>query len=460
MHGNPHTTIEASSSETHLVQDLSGSNPSQIDHSRRLPPEILSEIFLQTLPYNRLVPFRQYASQVLRLTHVSPHWHLVGVGTPHLWTHFRFISCNEEELEVAEAWLQRSRPQPITFIVSEVNDESSGYQKALEVLVAHCARWEDATLSLPPSMTPEITSQMTNNITLLETLSIPVCSPLGIPGVFGVAPKLRSLSIMGIYDVPDFPVPWGQLTNLDIGEIYVGSCFEVLQQSPNLVKLKVAFRDGPYIVDATQIQLPSLASFEISDFWQDIPLHWLFDHLTLPSLIHFKCCGEGGFKRSAISMLSRSSTNSPLTSLDLDIRLCGALGVHDLLSRILAATPDVVDLKLAGFADDPTGGEAVIDTITITNRSRLLPKLQSLTYYPRYTIGTGSGKALVEMIESRRNGGKQGSIGRLRSVEVVVAQGAPPIQLSARVAASLSQLVAQGLLSLHGPWGVVARGEA
>ncbi|KZP09969.1 hypothetical protein FIBSPDRAFT_873098 [Athelia psychrophila] len=431
-------------------------DPAQIDHSRRVPPEILCEVFLHCVPHDRPVDYREYITQVLRLTHVSLQWRCLGIATAHLWTHLKFLSYSAGEMEIAQACLFRSRSLPITISMKGVDiympTEHAAYQKALEVLVANCARWRDATF-LSSLAATEITSLITNNIPMLERLSI--IDLESYPDIFGVAPKFRSLSIRSVGDGLGCSIPWGQLTDLTIGSTHANSVSEVLQQIPNIVTLKM----GPVLGGPDHVHFPDirLALLENLDITNKVifgpPLDPFVDRLTFPSLVHFRHGGEGKCGHLTLaSLLGRSSTTSPLTSLSLNIRLCG--GVQDRLSQILAATPHVVDLEFTGIFDNnnPTGGESVIKTLTVTDGNCLLPKLQSLTYHPRYTVG--SGIALAEMIESRRKGGRP-------DVKVVVSLlpqvepmnlGLDPkgVPLSAQALADLRQFVAEGLLVVRG----------
>lgn len=456
IHRHSPVAIASPFSNPTFAQDLPESAASQIDQSRRLPPEILSDIFHRSLPVDRSGNFGQYFQQLIQVTHVSMYWRSVGLQTAELWSQIQFFISDAREIEVAQAWLHRSQNQPISFRLWDYlsfGDISPTWQNAMNVLVPHCARWRDATLGLPNVVPSEIISQITDSVPLLESLTIISSSHHGIPSMFSLAPQLRNLTIDRVEGFLICPVPWYQLTTLVITfGIKSNDCLEVLRQSPNLATLKFAFFSSfnPALLrlpDVPHVKHALLTNLDIAR-GTDVELNHFFDHVSFPRLAHFIYQGKNwrGHLKIA-SMLSRSSEKSPLTRLILDMSLFDCDYNH--LSQLLNETPRVVDLELTGFEDDPDNidGEAFINTLIAEDDIGLLPKLQCLTYHPKYTIGEGM--ALLEMIESRRREKCKGSAHCLRCVNVDVVDPTD-LQLTAPVLFKLRQFAAEGLLRVRG----------
>lgn len=110
-------------------------------------------------------------------------------------------------------------------------------------------------------------------------------------------------------------------------------------------------------------------------------------------------------------MLARSSTTSPLTSLVLDVGRF--LEMQEIpkgnLAHILHATPNTRNLELMEFIQ---GGEDVLKTLTVSERSYLVPMLKKLALNLTGPDCFSDGNLLTTMIDSRRK------LGALQSVIV------------------------------------------
>ncbi|KZP33819.1 hypothetical protein FIBSPDRAFT_206844 [Athelia psychrophila] len=471
-----HADVGPPFSEDHcipyLLVQLSCENGSDRHTARinRLPPEILSEIFLASLPEpnTRLSHYRDYLTQVLRITHVCGQWRSLGIATPRLWTYLQFIRSSPGVIAVAASWLERSGSQPITFVI---RTDPVSFQRAVDLLAPHAARWKQAYIHWQrprsqghsPIPHSNIASQITS-LPLLERLSITIYQNSGFPSIFRIAPKLRTLSIKHVGDIGEYSVPWKQLEHLSVDEVLLGNCLEMLEQSQDLLTLKIQYlqtRVGPGrlqlaisrpFADIPHICLAFLTTLEINSGSDGgNPFDLFFDHFTFPSLTQFylrraSWLAEGTYLTLA-SMLSRSSTTTPLVRIALDIGLL--FGRWDRLADILRTTPHVANLELCGSDDDPARTANAFDVLTISDGRCLLPELHSLTYLPKNSVGNYN--ALATMIRSRREGEKQGTVSGLRSVLMespVLAHETRRIKHSALT--RLRRYAAEGLLSLPG----------
>ncbi|THU76351.1 hypothetical protein K435DRAFT_570333, partial [Dendrothele bispora CBS 962.96] len=92
--------------------------------SRRLSPEILSEIFVCCLPSNHL-PTRSTAEAPLVLLCICKEWRQIALSTPRLWCSLHVYVPNylsnapviNRKLSGVEEWLKRSGELPITLSI-------------------------------------------------------------------------------------------------------------------------------------------------------------------------------------------------------------------------------------------------------------------------------------------------------------------------------------------------------
>ncbi|KZP19424.1 hypothetical protein FIBSPDRAFT_567285 [Athelia psychrophila] len=457
-----HTSLSIASLGSNRSQDQvfdSRKDITQVDHSRRLPPEMLCEIFLQSLPNNRLDEYDEYVSQALRVTHVCATWRSLGIASPPMWTHLRFVAYSARESEVAEAWLIRSGNHPLTFTVepSSAAFNLAATQAAWEnLLVPQCNRWKDATLFLWEPIPDKITSQLANNLPLLESLSLSAPFDLEIFQGFHVAPELRRVSLQAMGGIQESQLPWNGLTSLDIGKVYAIECFCVLRHLPKLVTLKIKFSWNPSQVtgeDTPHIQLAFLTDIEIDTAEDSFQLALFWDHFTFPSLNHLRLLGtwanDVGCAKFT-SMLLRSSTTSPLTSLVLDVG--SPLELQDVkkehLPHILRSASNIKNLTLAGLMYGQVGDANVVETLMISQPMCLVPDLENLALCSDSSIpfAFGNGNLLVNMIESRRK------LGALQSVHVTGLAHLDPLleNFDPSSLTKLETFAADGLLTMDG----------
>ncbi|KAJ7641151.1 hypothetical protein FB45DRAFT_1124595, partial [Roridomyces roridus] len=88
-----------------------------------LPNEIISEIFVHTLPLYPACPPLTGPASPIPLTHICRRWREIGVSTPQLWRAICFISRGQcirreqtrEQTKVVRTWLNRSGSCPLSI---------------------------------------------------------------------------------------------------------------------------------------------------------------------------------------------------------------------------------------------------------------------------------------------------------------------------------------------------------
>ncbi|KAF7336541.1 F-box domain-containing protein [Mycena sanguinolenta] len=123
---------------------------------RRIPPEILGEIFSWTLPSAHEVLRAEKCPWVL--THVCSRWRAVALSIPSLWSLIviDFSVKPQYSPEMISTQMKRAGSLKIHFYAYE--DGDSRYQVALfQLLAEHCDRWEELNIQLSSHLVPYVT---------------------------------------------------------------------------------------------------------------------------------------------------------------------------------------------------------------------------------------------------------------------------------------------------------------
>ncbi|KAF8154386.1 hypothetical protein K438DRAFT_1778016 [Mycena galopus ATCC 62051] len=175
---------------------------------RRIPPEILIEIFCWSLPTltDRLVNLSIEDSPWI-LTHVSHQWREIAIGTSALWS---FIAIDYDvgddplpafPLSMVETQISRARRLKIHFQGSE-NHDPEPQIKLFKYLASYSSRWEELTILLTTPLLPSV-GCLQNHVPSLRRLCVlrrATDSPEPILG-FHTAPSLVEVDLF-IYNTP------------------------------------------------------------------------------------------------------------------------------------------------------------------------------------------------------------------------------------------------------------------
>jgi hypothetical protein len=244
----------------------------------RLPPEILSEIFLhcQDSKKHRLnkVP--------LLLGSVCSRWRTIALSTAQLWASFMLTIRSaylRSDIMLAKTWLARAGTCPLTIRLA-CGDWGRGALKPLmDIFLLHCERWYDIHLSLPLRVLGFL-GRAKNHLPRLHKLYLGgKLETQKALDIFEFAPQLRSVHLDLILTPLMVKVPWSQIEYFDMGRCTVDECVESLRATPNLEKCVVRLlrsepRDSP-----SPVHLPCLRSMFITG-----ESYHLFDTLLLPKL--------------------------------------------------------------------------------------------------------------------------------------------------------------------------------
>ena len=294
-----------------------------ISQIRKLPIDILQEIFIACLPtdYNPDMSRRQ---PPILLTQICSSWRNVAHATPQLWKSIVIdVPCNSPSMtmehierfsEAIQEWLTKSADFPLHIVFDSDNWGASGANavrfcdKIIDSLIRFSERWRVIRLSIPYQALKPITSLPPSNFPILEIFSVncfysfyPTQSVCITSGVLN-APNLRELRVSGLQlthdhlgNVSRLPINWSQLTNIVLDKSFwdASSClsismaYKLLSLCRNLVtcQMDIGGRIGPNeelpLETNTFISLPFLTRLSVGEYTS---LSRLFSLLHLPSL--------------------------------------------------------------------------------------------------------------------------------------------------------------------------------
>ncbi|KAF7366657.1 F-box domain-containing protein [Mycena sanguinolenta] len=124
---------------------------------RRMPPEVLSEIFSWTLPSinDALGIGYDMAQSPWLLTRVSSRWRAVCLSTASVWSRIAidYEASGKYSLDLVETQIHRAQYLHIHFYGCAETDAEPQIEM-FELLLKHCSRWEELGLGITSAMLP------------------------------------------------------------------------------------------------------------------------------------------------------------------------------------------------------------------------------------------------------------------------------------------------------------------
>ncbi|KAF8216808.1 hypothetical protein K438DRAFT_1953704 [Mycena galopus ATCC 62051] len=237
---------------------------------RRMPTEIMSHIFVFTLP-----PHQPYATSApWTISAVCARWWEITISQPSFWTSISYdpdrthspMRYNSYEIQ-----LRRSGQSPLNvkFASSDefiVEDE----RRILQIICKEAGRWETVSFSGPDELYEDIGLFIQDQLAHLRKLTIEKWythedTPLDI---FGDAPQLHTVSVnreAWAYPVT-MTLPWSQLVGYGGSNTWDGH-LDALQLASNLVDCSLEIQGTSFLTETplTPIILPRLLRLSLSD---------------------------------------------------------------------------------------------------------------------------------------------------------------------------------------------------
>ena len=410
-------------SKRSALREYADAHKGLVSPLRRLPREILSEIFYHTLP---AFPFKLFKDQSpLVLEHVCKQWWDVSRSTPALWSHISLDlskSNVSRHIQYAATCLARSGECPLSISLGSGHRSHSvpSQHPVLAMLTSHSECWHTLHLKLPSELIREL-SVVKGRLPMLRDLHIFVLDSDWndhIPpfDAFASAPKLRHFNASSkmLRDIAingAIVISWKDLTSLVLDERGCGDIWRILQYCTRLVEIEATFSINAGTEDYT-LRLPQLKLMHLRSLSLSLPeSSSSLSTLTLPALeqaaFRFTTEFQGALDRSQFwhvrsgfdVLLSQSSC----TLLKLSLHDKGNILTHGDLFGCLEAVPSLIELDLSanlsiqllrGLEDRKSTETAAHETF--------LPRLRKMALFqpPDHL----SWELLWEFLKSRREG--------------------------------------------------------
>ncbi|KIM39885.1 hypothetical protein M413DRAFT_446806 [Hebeloma cylindrosporum] len=355
---------------------------------RRLPPELLTEIFMHCLPRQRFI--RPAPDQApLLLAQICAAWRLASISIPSLWTSLELHGFETDTMEddpppeedtqrinnLMHTWFSRTEDCPLSL---SVLDDSLLLPSVSKKLDDFAGRWQHLSLlvsehthrCLDPSY--EYSSLESFKLHTVEGLDEVLVHDLS--GTMFNAPKLTRFIWENV--VPQFTpleMIWENLTYLTLSTpMTIQQCLEILPSCsvslPELKSLVLCSSEDIYPV-LNALTLPNLREFVLNI--------WSWPHTSILDMFHRSRC--------------------PLESLNLYHPPLSEVQLLECLERVHTT---LIELTLQSSADDGLPiTDAVLERLTNTGVGEVLcPKLQVIAMYQCIRCTEGR---FADMVRSR-----------------------------------------------------------
>ncbi|KAI4518929.1 hypothetical protein K523DRAFT_249130 [Schizophyllum commune Tattone D] len=217
-----------------------------------MPPEILAEIFVHTLPLGLYEAPLYPRSQPLLLSHVCRYWRDVAINLPSLWRQFFLLGCpgiyHHRQLELARLYVDRARGAGLLIRYADVEaytvtargrpvaqpphilrehtfpEASNRCFCALDFLISHIAQVHTLELVVAHASSMRLSYIDPHSAMMLRKLSLELLE--GGPGSQALSrlqkalPRLTEFNWQSFRGVCDLPPPmdlhWEQLVDIHI----------------------------------------------------------------------------------------------------------------------------------------------------------------------------------------------------------------------------------------------------
>ncbi|KAJ7476067.1 hypothetical protein FB451DRAFT_1366654 [Mycena latifolia] len=216
---------------------------------RRIPPEVLGEIFIHCLPKDTYIG-ASVAECPLLLTQISSNWRSVALAMPALWTsiavNLNVKSCLPNP-RLVETWIARSGSCPLSFHIAE-SIQKDYYDAGmitsasiLELYAPHYDRWQHIRLEYQDwridtgfaSLPCETPPQSLETLHLARDFWRP--AEQNQLSLMLSAPRLRNCTWISNTDLGTFRAPFPQLAKLFLERPLIAEDFmHILSEGANL----------------------------------------------------------------------------------------------------------------------------------------------------------------------------------------------------------------------------------
>ncbi|KAL5532289.1 hypothetical protein ACEPAF_5858 [Sanghuangporus sanghuang] len=392
-----------------------------------LPPEILCDIFLHSLPFSFdkfRIPFKASISVPLYISHVCRAWRTLALSYGELWSYLyiyyttsRVLNKRKALADILDTWLSRTNGSPISYVFRcalDEEDDAEDHRRAeymIKTLLSQQYRWKDVDFAWEFSDKFPGGLDMTN-MPILTSFSFHADLPVRAAISIAQSSRLKSLDLYGNFDLSITGEPLRLLSGsrFEFSSYYgytgshaVQTSLDFLKNAPSIVKFEARFTND--LVSSNRhshhprLSMPSLRSLKLD--YGETPAA-VVDNVTSPCLeaLYYASDVEEGI---LVDFFRRS--RPPLTFLAVH----GSCAQEEEMIGILRLLPCLKDLRYsnASVSERFFRGLAV-QTVEIEENPLFIehvicPKLE--TIHLRYLLPLDSIteciEALMYMMRSR-----------------------------------------------------------
>ncbi|KAJ7151779.1 hypothetical protein C8R43DRAFT_482563 [Mycena crocata] len=424
---------------------------------RRLPLDIIQEIFAACLPTHRNCVMSATEAPVL-LGRICSAWRDISLATPSLWSSLhvaepvsrlyphdtRVVDDPAEKkrtqrLEITKMWLGRSGHCPLSISL-----HCNGPDMMHSVL-PFASRWERVEFTVPPEVLALVSHLSEASVPLLKSFatqhwdSAPNEHAWGSWGLLR-NPLLSGFSFHGTGALKplDLPLRWNQLKKLCLnvadgwnvqGPGFVltsDTALDVLSRCPSLqtCQLGVQNEDTPEPVSTAVFEHPSLRTFDLTcDGSPSVVFQRLLHRLSLPVLRHFVLRAYGSGTQT-ICHVALPAAAPLLESVDINIE---ALKMSPAPAFFRSLPSTIREIRITDAYDSrPAPNEEILALLTPSPSPCYCPALEDF-HIPNCV--SFSDAQLLRFVEARVSAGlplKHVAISFARGVELDIKPALQP----------------------------------
>ncbi|KAJ7919020.1 hypothetical protein B0H13DRAFT_268528 [Mycena leptocephala] len=267
-----------------------------ISPARRLPEDVVAEIFTASLPADRNA-IMSGAESPLLLCQVSRAWRNLALSTPRLWASLHIVAPgNVSHLrritEAASIWLSRSGALPLSISLVHTPSFQFGidFSVLLKALVQYSLRWNRIRMKFetPRSFRPLAVLSPTD-VPILETINIEGFRAIDWSALsFLETTSLRSVTLRRVANLRPINLPWNQLRHLSLAHMASASLtaakgLEMLRRCPNLETCTLPFNSSRDNVPHLPLRMEHLRRLSMVEMVAGAAINF-FIYLDLPML--------------------------------------------------------------------------------------------------------------------------------------------------------------------------------
>jgi hypothetical protein len=412
--------------------------------ARRLPPDIMEEIFLHCFSADRYPTLGSTEAPTL-LSHVCRGWRNLSLSISRFWSSIHILPTGSmrtwrwkdsvpyrRRIDAVEAWLARSGSHPLSISLSMNMEIDETYASTMiDILIQHSRRWKDVQLVLTADLFQRVIILTPESIPLLESISLDV-EPMGWGdddeisrkqiAFLQKSPRLHRVVLFNVKIIKCFPL-WKHLTHLCIlsSNFAKGlepmAALETLRLCTNLsnCRLNIYSAEQGHPTPVSPIELPYLCLMHLRVRLEG-DLVVMLHHLVLPRLQDIEVesdaylqLGGGGWPGNSgwphekfVSFLSHSQTTASHNLLRLALHNI-VLSDSELI-EYMGLYPHIVTLSISNSRPGPGRfaiNDEVLRQLSLTDSGTvrpLLPKLEHIGIRSNHAV---SDDALLNFIHSR-----------------------------------------------------------